>query len=190
MAEVPHLTKARELREVADNRSPYGATNQNKVRGSLSRAQGARFEQQIEIACEVYRRVGLADIQKTPEPVKPLRPMGDGRFLAVYTAKAQADFKGTLRGGRSILFEAKSTSTERMEQSRVTAQQSDQLERAYRLGAEVFILCQFCGNGVYRVPWSFWREMKAKAGRKYITAADVKEFEIEVNRNGILAFLG
>lgn len=160
-----------------------------QVRGSLSRVQGERFEQQIEIACEIYRRSGRADIQKTPEPVKPLRPMGDGRFLAVYTTKAQADFKGTLRGGRSILFEAKSTSTERMEQKRVTVQQSEQLERAYQLGAEVFVLCQFCGNGVYRIPWSFWREMKERVGRKYITAADVKEYKIEVCGSGLLAFL-
>lgn len=159
-----------------------------KAMGRLSKYQGQHFEQQIETACNYYRRAKAADIRKTPEPMKPLKPLGQGKFVAVYTTKAQADFKGTLQGGRTILFEAKTTSTGRMEQSRVTPEQQEQLEREWRMGADTYVLCCFCGKGSYRIPWSAWRRMKELFGRKYITPADVADFRIPV-KNGILDFL-
>lgn len=55
-----------------------------------------------------------------------------GHFVAVYVKKAQADFKGFLRGGLAVNFEAKHTDTPRMEQDRVTPEQADRLERAFR----------------------------------------------------------
>lgn len=160
-----------------------------KTMGAVSKWQGQRFEQQIEAACDYYRRIGAADIQKTPEPMKPVKPLGQGKFVAVYTTKAQADFKGTLKGGRSILIEAKTTSTGKMEQSRVTPEQQEQLEREWRMGADTYVLCHFCGKGAYRIPWSAWRKMKELFGRKYITPGDVADFRIPV-KNGILDFLG
>jgi recombination protein U len=159
------------------------------TRGAISLLQGQKFEDQIEIACELYRRAGIADIQKTPEPVKPLQAMGNGRFLAVYTSKAQADFKGTLKGGRSVLFEAKTTATGKMEQARVTARQTEQMERGFQLGAEVFVMCMFIGSGAYRIPWAFWRDMKNQVGRKYVTPTDVSMYQVQVGKNGALDFL-
>lgn len=169
-------------------RITLGAQDRKTI-GAISRAQGQRFEQQIEVACDYYRRIGAADIQKTPEPMKPVKPLGQGKFVAVYTTKAQADFKGTIKGGRSILFEAKTTSTGRMEQSRVTPEQQEQLEREWRMGADTYVLCHFCGKGSYRIPWSAWRRMKELFGRKHITPGDVADFRIP-EKNGILDFLG
>ena len=37
--------------------------------GAVSRAQGAQFEQAIAGACDLYREKGMADIEKTPEPM-------------------------------------------------------------------------------------------------------------------------
>ena len=138
-----------------------------------NRQLGAMFETLIDRGCSYYRERGLADIIKTPEPMKVLKNQGNGRFEAVYVKKAQPDYKGVLKGGRAVVFEAKSTSTGRMYQSRVTAAQWAELELAYALGAEVFVLVDFYNQVFARVPWEFWREMDARIGRKYLTPGDV-----------------
>lgn len=46
---------------------------------------------------------------------------GQGRFLACYTKAGQPDFKGTLTGrGRAVVFEAKHTDSDKIDQSRLT----------------------------------------------------------------------
>lgn len=99
----------------------------------LNRHRGAQFEDLIRAACDYYRGRGVADIEKTPEEMKPIKNMGKGHFVAVYVKKAQADFKGFLRGGLAVNFEAKHTDTPRMEQDRVTPEQADRLERALQV---------------------------------------------------------
>lgn len=155
----------------------------------LNRHQGAHFEELIKAACEYYRGRGTADIEKTPEEMKPLKNMGAGRFVAVYVKKAQADFKGFLRGGLAVSFEAKHTSTARMEQDRVTAEQAERLERAFSYGASSFVLCSFSGRDFFRVPWEVWRSMKARYGRKYMTPQDAEPFRVHIGGPGVLLFL-
>lgn len=48
------------------------ATIRRSMTGARSRAEGAGFESLINSACEYYRTNGIADIEKTPEPMKPL----------------------------------------------------------------------------------------------------------------------
>ena len=80
------------------------------LQGARSRAQGGRLEEQIEASCALLTETGRADISKTPEPMKPVsQPNKSGQFRAVYTKKAEPDFKGVMLGGRAVMFEAKST---------------------------------------------------------------------------------
>ena len=144
----------------------------------LNRHRGAQFEDLIRAACDYYRGRGVADIEKTPEEMKPIKNMGKGHFVAVYVKKAQADFKGFLRGGLAVNFEAKHTDTPRMEQDRVTPEQADRLERAFRYGAAAFVVCSFSGRDFFRVPWEVWRSMKARYGHKYITIQEAEPFRI------------
>ena len=104
-----------------------------------NRAQGAFFEQMINGACDFYRSRQIADIEKTPEPMQPTKDLGGGKFIAHYTSTAQADYKGFLFGGRAVNFEAKYTDVEKMTQDRVTADQTERLERAHQFGAVVFV---------------------------------------------------
>ncbi len=157
--------------------------------GKVNKAQGAYFEKLIEGGCEYYRRKEIADIEKTPEPMQPIRDMGDGKFIAHYVKAAQADFKGFMMGGRAVNFEAKYTDTGRMSQDRVTEDQAERLERAYRYGAHAFVLCSFGSVGFYRVPWEVWRDMKAHFGHKYITPHEVAAFELRIGGPGVLLFL-
>ena len=134
---------------------------------------GEHFELYIEKACAYYRQKGIAAIQKTPEPLRPLRALGNGRFLAAFTHKAQPDFQGTLNGGQSIVFEAKHTDGEKMMQDRVTPEQLAELQNHHDRGAETFILLSFGLQDVYRVPLTDWTAMKDLFGHKFLTQADL-----------------
>lgn len=143
----------------------------------------------IEQACDYYRSRGIADIEKTPEPMQPTRDLGGGKFIAHYTGMAQADYKGFLMGGRAVNFEAKYTDTGRMAQDRVMPQQVERLERAHRYGALAFVLCSFGSVAFYRIPWEVWRNMKAHFGHKYITPQEATPFEVRIGGTGVPMFL-
>lgn len=158
--------------------------------GARSRAEGAAFENLINDACLYYLNRGEADIEKTPEPMKPLGGADrSGRFLACYTKQAQPDYKGILRGGMAVTFEAKHTDSGKMTQDRVSYAQSLRLASTERFGGVAFVLCSFSGKRFYRVPWAVWFNMKEHFGRKYITPADVEAYRLKFGGPGVLLFL-
>lgn len=162
----------------------------NRYKGHMNRVNGAFFEYIIEGGCQYYRDKGIADIEKTPEPMRPIKDMGGGKFLAYFQKAAQPDFKGILIGGKAVVFEAKHTDTVKMDKTRVTSEQAQRLANAVKLGAEAFVLCSFGESGLfYRVPWTVWADMKALFGRKYVTAGDLKQYQIKVGGPGVLMFL-
>lgn len=90
-------------------------SSEKQLIGSRSRAAGAALEKLIEVSCEVYKSRKLAYIEKTPEPMRPISGADrQGKFTAIYTAAAQPDYKGTLSGGRAVVFEAKHTDSDTM----------------------------------------------------------------------------
>ena len=148
------------------------------LRGYQSKAYGDLFETIIEAACERYAFDAAAKIDKTPEPMRPERSLGRGRFVAHFEKKAQPDFKGTLRGGQAIVFDAKHTDAERLEQRAVTGEQAKDLDMHSLLGGACFVLVSFGFRKFFMVPWEVFREMKRYYGRKYITPEDVVEYEV------------
>lgn len=167
-------------RQIQNGPSSKGPAPEKQLTGSRSRASGAAFEKLIEASCEVYKSRGIAYIEKTPEPMRPIsRADRCGRFTAVYTAAAQPDYKGTLLGGRAVVFEAKSTNSDTMKQERVTLAQAEALSMHCNLGAICFVLISI-KDRYFAIPWTVWNDMKQIYGRKYITAADVKEYEVKM----------
>lgn len=157
--------------------------------GRRSRVAGEYWENVIEAACQHYRLKEIAEITKTPEPMKPLsRPNSKGQFTACYTKQAQPDYKGTLKGGRAVVFEAKHTDSDRMQQSVISPEQEKQLDRHAALGAECFVMVSFGFQQFFKVPWEVFRDMKARYGRKYITPEDVQEYRVRYI-GGVLQFL-
>ena len=164
-----------------------------QVQGHMNRDLGEALEGRILAACDFYRIKGLADIEKTPEPFKVIggrhqNPAGFWVFEGVFTKPAQPDFKGTLQEGRSVVFEAKATSTDRMEQREVTVEQERSLSSHAKLGAVAFVIVSLSLRAFYRVPWSTWTSMKENYGRKYMTAEDLAQYCIK-EVGGILRFL-
>ena len=101
--------------------------------------------------------------------------------------KANAIWEGTLKGGRSIVFEAKHTSSDRIMQDAVKLHQAQHLESSSELGAVCFVIVSM-GGGFYRVPWEDWKNMKAIYGHKYLNQQEIEKYKIPYRR-GIIAFL-
>ena len=160
--------------------SPISAELQRSWRGLQSRIAGEHFEKIIEASLLWYEGKRVAGIEKTPEPMKPLsKPNSQGQFLACFTKAAQPDFKGTLVGGRSVVFEAKHTEGDKIEYSRLTPKQIERLKLHHELGAAAFILVSFGLQNFYRVPWEVWRDMKAIYGRKHMKQADLEPYRVQ-----------
>lgn len=149
-------------------------------RGRQNRINGICFESIIEASLEWYRIHGVAEIEKTPEPMRPIsKPNKRGQFTACYTKQAQPDFKGTLTGGRSVVFEAKHTETDRIEHKVVNEDQHKRLEAHHKLGAAAFVLVSFGLQNFYRVPWEVWRDMKEIYGRKYLKPSELEQYRVQ-----------
>lgn len=158
--------------------------------GAQNRAQGQSFEKLIIDSCELYKGRGAAFIEKTPEPMKILSVINrlKGIFKACFEKRAQPDFKGTLAGGRSICFEAKETSKERIQQSAVTPEQARDLDLHQQLDAECFVLVSLAMQNYYRVPWTIWRRMKSAFGHMYMNAEELEPYRVNFV-GGYLLFL-
>ena len=148
--------------------------------GLQSRRAGEHFENMISASLRWYEDKGVACVEKTPEPMKPLRaPNRQGQFLACYVKAGQPDYKGTLNGGRAVVFEAKHTDSDRIEHSRLTQEQADRLELHHKLGAAAFVLVSFGLRDFYRIPWEVWRDMKAIYGHKHMKQPECEPYRVQ-----------
>ncbi len=153
---------------------------QRSQRGLQSKRAGEHFENLIAASLNWYKGKGVAFVEKTPEPMRPLRqPNRQGQFLACYIKAGQPDFKGTLAGGRAVVFEAKHTDSDRIEQSRLTQEQVDSLTAHHELRAATFILVSVGLQDFYRVPWEVWRDMKDIYGHKHMKLADLEPYRVK-----------
>jgi len=162
-----------------------------QIQGKINHELGQNFENQIETICEMYKLKNIAIIEKTPEPMKILKHTGNGHFEAIFTKSAQPDFKGIIKGGRTVVFDAKFTEKDRITYQALSDFQRDALLNYNKLGAVSFVLVGFMNRNIYKIPINDWAKMKQNFGRKYI-----KQDELEVlgyrikSNNGIIDFLG
>ena len=58
--------------------TPYAAEKHMmaQIRGKQARVTGGYFENIISASCDYYLSRGLAKIEKTPEPMRPIKDMG------------------------------------------------------------------------------------------------------------------
>lgn len=164
-----------------------------QLQGKINRELGKVFEENVDMICEVYKMNGLARIEKTPEPMKILKYIDNGRFEAVFEKSAQPDFKGTVKGGRTVVFDAKFTESDRIRYQALTEYQRETLLNYSELGAMAFILVGFANGKIYKIDINEWTNMKQDFGRLYITQEELDNLNIKeitsANRNGIVDFL-
>ena len=155
--------------------SPQQARQQWQNR--VNNAQGHISEDSIKAACQVYHGSGRAEVDKTPEPFRVMEKHRDGTFTGRFTARAAPDFQGTLQGGRSIVFEAKYTTTDRLKRAVVTDAQMSALESHSQSGAAAGV-CAGIQDRFFLVPWEIWRDMKAHFGHVSVSAAELEPFRV------------
>lgn len=160
----------------------------NQVRGLKSKRNGQRFERLVERSCIDYKKRKEAFIQKTPEAMRPLRPMGNGKFISVFEKKSQPDFQGTLWKGRSVVFEAKHTDSTNIRFDRLADHQEAELLHHAELGAEAFILVSFSARRFYKVPIKDWINYKETLNKKSMNEDNLSQHVVRL-MNGYIKFL-
>lgn len=162
----------------------------NRIQGARARRTGELWEKGLDAIFARIAARGHAYIQKTPEPMKVLASSRDGHiFPAVFTAKAQPDYTGTLAGGRSVMIEAKSTQGDRITSDRIQPVQANTLDAHHQLGAVCGVLVSINFETYGFIPWQDWQQLKAKTGHKYVNAADLQANGWELPGNDISAAL-
>ena len=156
-----------------------------QLQGVKSRASGKAFEARLNASFDYYRNKGYAQIDKTPEPMKVLRSLEHGHFETCFDKKAQPDYKGTINGGRSVMFEAKYTSKDRIYADVVNKQQWEYLSQAAKLGAFCYLLVGFPSGNVYKIPWEIWSEMEKYFGRKYVKESELNNYICKLHYTGL-----
>lgn len=160
---------------------------QQSFQNKMNNAQGHYFEQFILGGCSFYMEKGIAAVTKMPEPFRVLKKDSRTGIATVrFTKKAQPDFIGTLKGGRTIVFEAKRTSTDRINDTVLTETQRNSLEKHFLAGAYAGV-CAGLGDINYFIPWEVWRDMKNLFGHKYMTASEAEPYRVKFN--GVILFL-
>ena len=164
---------------------------QASYRGRLNRKEGGEFEKMIEAACEYYCDKGLADIEKTPEPFAITKSLGKGKFEGHFLHKAQPDFKGTIRGGKSIVFDAKSTITDRIAVSVLSDEQRKHLLLHKKLGATSGVMVTYSFKWFFFIPIDKFLNAKEINGHAYWTPLEAELSGVYIRHTGtILDFLG
>lgn len=158
------------------------------VISKMNNERGKRLEKMILAGCSHYQKKRIAKIEKTPEPFSVKKILPKGQFVGQFhkNEKAQPDFAGTLNTGRSIIFEAKATVEDRINQSVVSKNQADDLDFHLSLGAYAGV-CVEVNKTVAFVPWIIWRNMDEFFGRKYITEKELEPYSVETS--GYILFL-
>lgn len=160
------------------------------LQGRVSRDNGNYFENMILDAARIYEEKGIAVIDKTPEPMKVLKPLdrGKGQFICCFAKQAQPDFKGALMDATMILFDAKHTDSDRISRKIVSEEQERCFERYGKMGAMCFVVASIGFEKYYRIPWVVFRDMKKIYGHQFMTEQELQSYEIKYSR-GMLRFL-
>lgn len=160
----------------------------NRLQGRKAQRVGAAFETLVERSCGYYLNSGRAHIQKTPEPFRMVSQGRNGQVVGFFEKMAQPDFQGTLKNGRSIVFEAKHTNSTNTRFDRISVAQSRELDRHSAFGADCFIIIGFELTNFYMVNWRDWQNLKKSIGKKSVNEKDLKEYGVKYI-NGVIRFL-
>ena len=163
-----------------------------QIQGKINREFGKIFENTVDMICQVYEMNGFARIEKTPEPMKVLRYVDGGKFEAVFEKSAQPDFKGVVKGGRTVVFDAKFTEADRIRYQVLSDFQREALLKYSELGAIAFVLVGFKNGKIYKIDINEWVNMKQDFGRLYIKQSELDELNHEAltnSKGGVVDFL-
>lgn len=129
------------------------------------RNRGKWFEKAIEQTNTVYKRKGLAIVDKIATPIN-YNPRTKKAF---YESKSTVDFIGCDSTGQMIAFDAKEVSGKSLPFANIQQHQIDYLLNVNKLGARAFFLIFFkFDNSCYRLDINDYLIYKQTSDRKSI----------------------
>lgn len=150
---------------------------ETKFKNRCNNDRGRAFENLLVKGCQHYEQRGRAVISKVYEPYRCTKKLTGGRFIGQWIGRAEPDFKGVLRGGRAIAFEAKSTRKEHINRDALTKEQMKWLMAQAEMGALAFVCADICGR-FFALPWYMWHDMHSIFGKKSLTQDDIAQYEV------------
>ena len=142
--------------------------------GAVAHARGDAFEDVLAPHHDTARAEGIADVRKVGAPVivgRKGKPVG-------WAGVGPADYVGTLRGGRSIVVEAKSVDG-RLSLAHVAPHQREHLDACAALGGLALLAVELRGKGVYVVEWAKapWRVSRRHVSGTLVQGRDLPAVE-------------
>ena len=157
-----------------------------------SRLRGSTFEDLINYTNQVYKKKGIALIEKFPTPIKPIKldKKNHTISLAYFEKKSTVDYIGVAQG-IPICFDAKETRQKSLPLNNIHEHQMDFMERFEQQNGVSFLLVHFLFCDKYfLLPFSIlkncWSEYKT--GKKSI-GYNFFEHEISLSNNFVLDYL-
>ena len=150
----------------------YRADMANKGRG---------LEELVAFQNGRYAAQGIANIQKISTPWKVVR-QGDRIVSAFPEGKSTLDFRGTVRGGIPVSFDAKESEDVRgLPLKYIKPHQIDYIRSALPLGEVSFLLCCIKPTGALYIihgadvlrHWDYWKNNKGKRGCNLIPTEEM-----------------
>lgn len=163
---------------------------QRQLLGKIARAKGEQFESRLDAAFAYYKKTGFADVEKTPEPMKPIQSLSNVASLPALSKKRNGlqryPFKG--RPGNYVRGQIHSDPTG-WSRAGYSPGSANIWTGIRRLGLRCFVVAGFSSGRVYLIPWNDWKSMKALFGRKYATESDLDKYLVQTAWNGTLLLL-
>lgn len=144
--------------------------------------RGKVLEKNILQANAYYIQEGRAKITQMPTPVNITKVVANK--VSGYLTRSTVDFYGTLKGGRSVYFDAKETNEPRFpfaDETKLHPHQIEYLAEQHLLGALCFLVVDFTADHeAYVIPWPVvakYLKAAEEGGRKSIPLKDCQERE-------------
>lgn len=137
--------------------NPQAAPSARRRAGAVAHARGDAFEAVLARHHAVALAEGIADVRKVGAPVI----VGRGGKPIAWAGVGPVDYVGTLRGGRSLVVEAKSFAG-RLSRLDIPEHQRAHLDANAALGGLSLLALNVYTCGVYVVEWTAapWRMTK------------------------------
>lgn len=146
---------------------------------SQNRNSGSSFESLLQSMFDYQHSKGTMYIQKTPEPMRCIKNMDNGKFMAVYGSKSQPDFKGCTKDGICLIVEAKHTSSDRILLSCIDSAKNDEkkyLDNYMAMKSICYMAVQFGYSNPCMIPYDVFSGMKEIYGRKYMLKEECNKY--------------
>ena len=162
-------------------------TGSKRVIGATAKRHGKEFEASLEQWFSLQSaQKNWIDIRKQNEALKPVRPIGKGQFLAVYTKSSGCDYFGTMMGGTSIVLEAKHRENDRISQTDLTDAEWEHLTATATLGGYAMLITEFADRRLFLFPATLLSHSQLVYKFKHIKEKDLIRDGYEITFNDSL----